>query len=98
MAIGLFWLLNIGVALASLALLVGLLYVYGRNLRDLRSPLTLGLVAFGVVFVVQNVLAIGMYVMMAEALNLGANVAMPMLVLNVAGLAGFASLFYVTWR
>lgn len=97
MALGPLWQLNIVVAVASLALLGGLVYVYARNLRDIRSPFTLGLVAFGTLFVVQNLLAIFVYMSMADQ-DLGSNVAMPMLALNLAGLAGFAALFAVTWR
>ncbi|MGQ0797745.1 MAG: hypothetical protein ACT4OI_07790 [Methanobacteriota archaeon] len=97
MALGLFWQLNVVVAVVGLGFLAGLVYVYARNLRHLRSPFTLGLLAFGALFVLQNLLAIYFYVAMADQ-GLGANVAVPMLALNVAGVVGFASLFAVTWR
>ncbi len=97
MALGLFWTLNIAISLASLALLAGLLYVYAGNLRELRSPLTLGLLLFGVAFFAQGLLAIFVYLSM-DSQGMGANVAMPMLALNVTGFAGFVSLFVVTWR
>ena len=97
MPLGLLWQLNIAVGAAILGLLGGLVYVYVRNLRAMRSPFTLGLVLFGTLFVVQNLLAISFYVSMADQ-GLGANVAGPMLALNLAGLVGFASLFFVSWR
>lgn len=97
MAFGPFWQLNVAVAAGSLALLLGLAYVYGRNLKDLRSPFTVGLFAFAALFLAQSILSIFVYLSMADQKE-GANVAIPMLVLNVAGLAGFAALFLVTWR
>ncbi|HKZ98999.1 MAG TPA: hypothetical protein VJ326_05365 [Thermoplasmata archaeon] len=97
MAFGPFWQLNVAVAAGSLALLLGLAYVYGRNLKDLRSPFTIGLFAFAGLFLAQSVLSILVYVSMADQ-NEGSNVAVPMLALNVAGLAGFAALFLATWR
>jgi len=96
-ALGLFWQLNIVLSVVSLGFLGALVYVYARNLRHLRSPFTIGLVAFGALFVLQNLLAIYFYLAMADQ-NLGANVAMPMLALNLAGVVGFASLFFVSWR
>lgn len=97
MALGPFWQLNIAVAAASLALLLGIVYVYGRNLRDLRSPFTIGLFAFGALFLGQAILAIYVYFSMAEQ-SKGPDVAVPMLALNLAGLAGLAALFFATWR
>lgn len=97
MALGLFWMVNIALASLSAALLLGIVGVYARNARELRSPFTLGLVAFGTLFLAQSLLSIYVYVSMNDQ-RMGANVAVPMLALNAAGLAGFAALFYVTWR
>jgi len=96
-ALGLFWMVNIALAVLSAALLVGVVGVYARNARELRSPLTLGLVAFGCLFLAQSLLSVYVYVSMNDQ-GMGANVAVPMLALNAAGLGGFAALFYVTWR
>lgn len=97
MALGIFWQLNILVALVTLGLLVGLVAVYLRNLRDLRSPFTLGLVIFGGLFLVQALMSIFVYLSMGEQ-GMGPNVAVPMLALNVAGLVGVTTLFFITWR
>ncbi len=97
MALGLFWTINIGIAAASAGLLAGLVYVYARNLRDLRSPFTLGLFLFGVLFLLQNLVAMYVYLSMNDQ-GFGAPVALPMLSLNAAELVGFATLFFVTWR
>jgi len=96
-ALGLFWTVNIIVAAASAALLAGLVYVYARNVRQIRSPFTVGLLVFGVLFLVQNLVAIAVYTMMNDA-GMGPAVAVPMLVLNGAEFVGFAALFFVTWR
>ena len=82
---------------ASIAVLIGLLYVYGTNFRTLRAPLSIGLIVFAGLFIVENLAAMYFYVSMNES-DLGAPVAMPMLVLNVVQLLGFSTLFYVSWR
>lgn len=84
-------------AAASSAFLVGLLAVYLRNHREIRSPFTLGLVFFAAVLLVQNIGSIYFYYMMNE-MGEGARVAVPMLALNGTELVGFAALFFVTWR
>ena len=86
---------------ASIAVLAGLLYLYGTNFRTLRSPLSLGLLVFATLFLVGNVAALLFYLSLNDRLagtGLGADVAMPMLVLNTVELVGFATLFYVSWR
>jgi hypothetical protein len=89
--------IDLALAAASLAVLLALLYVYAKNFRSIRSPLSLGLVLFAALFVVQNVAAMYFYVVLANG-GFGAPVAMPMLALNAVELAGFVALFYVAWR
>ena len=91
-----FWMIDIGLAAASVAALLGLLSVYVTNYRQLRSPFSLGLVLFASLFLVENLAAVFFYVTMAE--TEGANVAIPMLALNAAELVGFGALLYVSWR
>lgn len=97
MALGPLWTLNIVVALGSAALLAGVVWVYARNVRSIRSPFTLGLLLFGAVLLAQSLLALFVYVSMNDQ-GMGPGVAIPMLALNVTGLAALASLFVVTWR
>ncbi len=85
------------VAAASAAFLAGLLYVYLRNHRQLRSPFTFGLVFFAALLLVQNLGSIYFYYVMSSA-GQGSSVAIPMLALDSAELVGFAALFLVTWR
>lgn len=89
--------IDLVLAIASVAILVVLLYIYGSNFRALRAPLSLGLTVFASLFLVENLAAIYFYVTMSEG-GFGASVAMPMLALNAFELLAFATLFYVSWR
>jgi len=96
MALGLFWALNIAFAAVSAVLLVALLTVYGRNASQIKSKFTLGLVLFAVLLLVENVMGMWVYMSMNNASE-GPNVAIPMLVLNVAETGALATLFVITW-
>jgi hypothetical protein len=97
LALGLWWTIDLVLAAASAGVLVGLLYIYGQNFRSLRSPLSLGLILFAVLFIAENLAAIYFYVSM-DASGVGAGIALPLLALNGVELVGFATLFYVSWR
>jgi len=86
-----------GVAGVSAALLAGLLYVYVRNHRGLRSPFTLGLVLFASILLVENLASIYFYFLMNEAKE-GPAVAVPLFALGLVQAVGFGALFYITWR
>ncbi len=96
MALGMFWALNIAFAGISAAILGALLYVYGRNARQIRSRFTLGLVLFAALFLIQNVAGMWIYMTMNDA-GMRGDVAIPMLVLNVTGMGGLSALAIVTW-
>ncbi len=85
------------VAAASSAFLGGLLYVYAKNHRALRTPFTLGLVFFAGLLLAQSLGSIYFFWMMSQA-GEGPGVAVPMLGLDLAELIGFATLFTVTWH
>src|SRR2546422_11370596 len=95
--IGTSWLIALGLTLVSIALLLGLLYIYVGNYRSLRSPFSVGLIVFAALCLLKNLAAMCFYGAMNDS-NLGASVAIPMLVLNAAELVGFATLFFVSWR
>lgn len=97
MALGLVWMLNIGIAIASLALLVGMMYVYARNYRECKSPFAIGLIVFAGLFALQNLLACYFYVDLAMA-GVANQAALPMLVLNGAELGALTALFAITWQ
>jgi hypothetical protein len=101
MAIGTLWLIDIVLAVASIAVLTGLLYIYRSNFRTLRAPLSFGLILFAALFLIENLAAIYFYVSLNDSLSgtgLASSVALPMLALNAVELVGFATLFYVSWR
>ena len=89
--------IDLVLAAASIAVLIGLLYIYGTNFRTLRAPLSIGLIVFAVLFLVENLAAMYFYVSLNDS-GVGAPVALPMFALNVVQLLGFSTLFYVSWR
>src|SRR2546426_7209 len=66
-------------------------------LRENDCVMTLGNEGYGTLFLLENLAAMYFYVAMNDS-NIGASVAIPMLVLNAAELVGFATLFFVSWR
>src|SRR3989442_15956124 len=93
-----FWVANMIVSAVSIVVLAGLLIVYARNFRAIKSTFSVGLVLFAVLFLVQNIAAIALFLSMSTNANYGLAVAMPMLALNVAELSGFAVLFWISWQ
>ncbi|HLQ42302.1 MAG TPA: hypothetical protein VK189_05550 [Thermoplasmata archaeon] len=97
LALGTFWMIDLALAAGSIAVLLGLLYIYVGNFRGLRSPLSAGLIVFASLFLLENFAAIYFYLAMSNWTG-SASYAIPMLVLNGAELVGFATLLYVSWR
>jgi len=96
-ALGTFWAIDIALAAASIGFLLGLMYIYRMNFHSLRSPLSVGLIVFAGLFLFENLASMYYYVAMNDR-GWGADIAVPMLVLNAAELIGFATLFFVSWR
>jgi len=92
-----FWIANMIISAVSIIVLSGLLLVYASNFRSIRSTFSVGLVLFAILFLIQNIAAVALYLSMATA-NYGLSVAMPMLALNLAELGGFATLFWISWE
>ena len=92
-----FWIANMVVSAISIVVLSGLLLVYSVNFRQIKSTFSVGLVLFAVLFLVQNIAAIALYLSMAAA-NYELSVAMPMLALNLSELTGFGVLFWISWQ
>jgi len=92
-----FWMANMVISAASIIVLSALLVVYSKNFRTIKSTFSVGLVLFAVLFLVQNIAAVALYMSMA-AQDYGLGVAMPMLALNIAELTGFAVLFWISWQ
>jgi len=83
---------------ASVIVLSGLLLVYAKNFRSIKSTFSIGLVLFGVLFLIQNIASVGLYMAMAASGKYGLDMAVPMLALNVTQLVGFGVLFRVSWQ
>lgn len=92
-----FWIANMVVSAVSIVVLSGLLIVYSYNFRAIKSTFSVGLVLFALLFLVQNIAAIALYLSMATQ-GYGIAVAMPMLALNLAELTGFGVLFAISWQ
>ncbi|MBI2077642.1 MAG: hypothetical protein HYT80_04615 [Euryarchaeota archaeon] len=57
---------NVALVAANLLLMSTLLVVYGRMLRQLRAPLTFGLVAFAAILWIQNAIQLYFFATMME--------------------------------
>lgn len=90
------WELNLIAGGANIVLLLGLLYVYSSNLRQVRTPFGLGLVVFALLFVAQNVVGM-LTVMNWWSQGWGPGVAEPMLAINLAETAAFSVLLFISW-
>jgi hypothetical protein len=101
MALGTLWMIDLVLAAASIVVLVVLLYLYRANFRTLRSPLSLGLIVFAALFLLENLAAMYFYFIWNDSLRdtgYASSVAMPMLLLNAVELVAFSTLLLVSWR
>ncbi len=94
--VGTFWLIDIILGSVSIAFLSILLFIYGRNLRQVRSPFAWGLLIFALLFLIQNLVGIFSYLRM-DAQGLGSEVAVPMLYLGIVEAAAFGVLVLISW-
>jgi len=82
------------VSVANVAVLIGLLILYGRTYSSSKAQFTLGLIFFASLLLVQNVIGIYSYVTMAPFF---AEALLPYLfAINIAELAGLSVLLKVT--
>lgn len=82
------------VSAANIAILTGLLILYGRMYSNSKAQFTLGLIFFASLLLVQNVIGIYSYVTMAPFF---AEAILPYLfAINIAELAGLGGLLKVT--
>ncbi len=88
--------INVVVSAVNVLFLLGILYVYLRNFSGLKSKLVFGLMAFACIFMIQNLTAI--YVFFQLAASYRADVAVPMLALNVLESGALALFLWLTWR
>jgi len=82
------------VSVANVAVLIGLLILYGRTYSSSKAQFTLGLIFFASLLLVQNVIGIYSYVTMAPFFT---EAILPYLfAINIAELAGLGVLLKVT--
>lgn len=94
--VGTIWLIDLIVGGVSVAFLALLLFVYGKNLRQVRSPFTLGLVVFALLFLVEGLVGISYHFWMANV-GYGVDVAVPLLTLNAVKAGAFGVLAFISW-
>lgn len=82
----------------NVALLLVLTAIWIRNYRTFRTGLTLGLLAFGGVLLVENVLAIYFFFSTAMLYSGSAAAQQAVLVLRTLQMVALLFLTYVTWR
>lgn len=94
-----FWIANIVLSAVSVIVLSGLLLVYARNFRAIKSTFSVGLVLFAVLFMIQNIVAVGLWMSAASApQKYGLDMALPIMAINVSQLVGFGVLFRISWQ
>lgn len=96
MAIGPLWIVNIVLAGANAVLVTGLLSIYAKNFREIKSKFALGLLIFAGLFLVQNIAALMMFLDFATEYT--SEVAIPLLVTSSLQTVGFAALLWTTLR
>jgi hypothetical protein len=83
------------VSAANVAILIGLIILYGRTYSNSRAQFTLGLIFFASLLLVQNAIGIYSYITMAPFFT---DAILPyLLAINIAELAGLSVLLKVTW-
>lgn len=86
---------NIATAI-NLALILGLMYVYLRNLRMMRSGFVWGLLLFTIIFLVQNAVALYFFITMMPYFAAGTEGWV--FSLTLLQTIAFSVLSYITWK
>jgi hypothetical protein len=88
--------LEIGVHAANILFLLGLLYIYAQNYRQVKSKLTLGLVLFVLIFLAHSLMNIYFELTMVMYDSLSAKQAA--LVLEAVKAVSFGLLLWISWE
>ena len=84
------------IAAISTIFLLGLLYVYYKNLRNAKSKFTIGLFIFAILFLIQNIVSLYYYITMMK--YYAPEVEVHVFILTVLQTLGFAILLKITWE
>ena len=82
-------------AVSSIAL-AGLLHIYIRNLKKIKSGFTIGLFIFALLFLVQNLVSLYYYLTMMEYYS--PEVEVHVFILTLLQTMGFLVLLKITWE
>jgi len=80
----------------STVLLLGLLYVYLKNLKQAKSKFTIGLFIFGLLFLLQNLVSLYFYFTMNDYYV--PQVSTHVFILTLLQTIGFFILLKITWE
>ena len=80
----------------STLLLLGLLYIYYKNLKKIKSNFTIGLFIFALLFLVQNLVSLYYYITMMK--YYAPEVEIHVFILTLLQAIGFAILLKITWE
>ena len=94
---------TIGLGIANIGLLSGLIYFYWESYHQLKSKFTTGLLYFSLILLIQNVLAIiALAIFSIKGIEIreigGTEVYSILLLVNIAQLIALAILFKITWE
>ena len=80
----------------STIFLLGLLYVYYKNLKQAKSKFTIGLFLFALLFLAQNLVSLYYYITMME--YYAPEVEVHVFILTLLQAIGFMILLKITWE
>ena len=80
----------------STLLLFGLLYVYSKNLKAVKSKFTIGLLIFALLFLLQNLVSLYYYLTMMQYYS--PEVEMHVFILTLLQTIAFLVLLKITWE
>ena len=80
----------------STLILCGLLYVYFKNLKQIKSKFTIGLFIFAVLFLIQNLVSLYFYITMMDYYV--PTVETHVFIFTLLQTIGFAVLLKITWE
>ncbi len=90
--------MNITTALTGIStiLLLGLLFIYYKNLRKIKSNFTIGLFVFALLFLIQNIISLYYFITMMN--YYAPEVEIHVFTLTLLQTIGFGILLKITWE
>ena len=90
--------MNITTAITAVStiFLLGLLYVYSKNLKKIKSRFTIGLLIFALLFLFQNLISLYYYITMMK--YYAPEVEVHVFILTLLQAIGFLILLIITWE